>query len=242
MVNVGLGSADAEMTLVSNPRNRSGGFVSVGGAGVGSIGHDEEKIKILRGDSYVEGTQLGPIDFIKIDVEGFERDVLTGLAQTIAQSKPVVTLELNHWCLNAFQRMSVPDFFDFLRSVFPVLYAVHVEDAKNLHDPAQSFFVMHEHIVGFKYMSIVGAFDESQIGDFLTRYVGRSPLFLRMEQQHKTDLRELAELRQEVHLHRAQIAELRGQIDVAQASEAALRNSKSWKATAPLRAVRRWFN
>jgi hypothetical protein len=71
---------------------------------------------------------------------------------------------LNHWCLNAFQRTSVPDFFDFLRGVFPFLYAVDGTDVRNLHDPDDSYNVMYQHIAhNFRYPNLVGAFDRSRV-------------------------------------------------------------------------------
>jgi hypothetical protein len=61
----------------------------------------------------------------------------------------------------------VPDFFDFLRGVFPYLFAVDVDEARNLHDQDDAYHVMYHHIVGgFKCANIVGAFD----GDQLTRF------------------------------------------------------------------------
>jgi len=76
--------------------------------------------------------------------------------------KPIVLLELNHWCLNAFRRIAVPDFFDMLRTVFPVLYAVETDNTTiNLHDPDGAYHVMHSHIVNFRYPNIVAGFDGS---------------------------------------------------------------------------------
>ena len=70
-------------------------------------------------------------------------------------------MELNHFCLNALRRITVPDFFDFLRSVFPYLYAVDTDNATiaDLHDEEQSYFVMHEHLVRFRFPNLVGGFD-----------------------------------------------------------------------------------
>jgi len=187
-VNVGLGKESGSFELTFSPNDRSGGFVS--NLICATEGHAVEKITISQGDAYIESHNLPKIDFIKIDVEGFEKSVIEGLAGTIARDRPIVVLELNHWCLNAFQRISVPDFFDFLRSVFPHLYAVDMryvnsmtdkvrrkflpssydsKDVKNLHDLNASYHVMHRHILhGFSYPIIVGAFDHEQLERFGT--------------------------------------------------------------------------
>lgn len=161
-VNLGLGSSEGAFELTFAPDNRSGGFVS--NLTSASAGHQVEPIRIVAGDAYLRAAHVGHVDFIKIDVEGFERMVIEGLAHTLAHCQPVVVLELNHWCLNAFQRTSVPDFFDFLRGVFPYLYAVDGADVRNLHQPDDAYYVMYQHIVhNFRYPNLVGAFNRARI-------------------------------------------------------------------------------
>lgn len=185
-VNVGLGKEPGTFELTFAKSDRSGGFVS--DQMRASDGHEVEKITIMRGDDFIIENKVSKVDFIKIDVEGFESSVIEGLSGTISRDHPVVVLELNHWCLNVFQRTSLPDFFDFLRSVFPYLYAVDMKyarnfndklrrkvlpgsydlkDAKNLHDRNESYHVMNRHILhGFSYPILVGAFDKDQLDTF----------------------------------------------------------------------------
>lgn len=163
--NIGLGKTAGRFELTYAADNRSGGFVS--NKLQASAGHKVETIEIARGDAFLEAAGIGKVDFIKIDVEGFERDVIEGLQGTLQACKPTVTLELNHWCLNVFQRMSVPDFLDFLRGIFPYLYAVEPDDIRNLHDTDEAYHVMYSHVVGgFKYPNIVGAFDAARLERF----------------------------------------------------------------------------
>jgi hypothetical protein len=108
------------------------------------------------------------------------------------RDEPIVALELNHWCLNAFQRTSVPDFFDYLRSVFPYLYAVDMryagslrdriqrellpfrydkKDARNLHDQDAAYHVMYRHILhGSSYPTLVGAFKPTQLNALSSKF------------------------------------------------------------------------
>jgi len=122
-----------------------------------------ENIAIKQGDEFSHSLE---VDLIKIDVEGYEMNVLKGLSQTIPKNRPVVVLELNHWCLNAFQRISVPDFFDFLTNIFPILYAVDNEEYLDLHDENDRYIAMYHHIVHFKFPNIVAAFDLKQLDRF----------------------------------------------------------------------------
>jgi FkbM family methyltransferase len=162
LVNSGLGKTAGSFDLTFSSDNRSGGFIS--DKTKASVGHQVETITILNGDDVVRQQGIERVHFIKIDVEGFEQNVIEGLAATIARDRPVVALELNHWCLTVFQRSSVPDFFDFLRGVFPYLYAVERDDIRDLHDNNAAYHVMYHHVVcGFQYPNLVGAFEPVQL-------------------------------------------------------------------------------
>jgi FkbM family methyltransferase len=168
-LNMGLGDEPGESTLTFSPSNRSGGFVS--DLTQASSGHTVEKIIIRQLDEVVQSLNLPSVDFIKIDVEGFEGHVLRGARQTLDLYKPVVVMELNHWCLNAFQRTSVPDFFDLLRSFFPsILFALDGMNYLDLHDPNESYIVMYHHILHMRFPTILAAFDENRLVKFRSEY------------------------------------------------------------------------
>ena len=162
--NLGLGSEPGQSEITYASSNRSGAFVS--DKTRASAGHVTETILIKRLDDVVAELNIPRIDFIKIDVEGFEQHVLDGGKKVITAFMPVVVLELNHWCLNALQRICVPDFFDHLRSMFPVLCAVDGASYANLHEENESYAVMYQHIVNFKYANIVAAFNDAQLSRF----------------------------------------------------------------------------
>lgn len=171
--NLGLGKVYGSFELTFSADNRAGGFVS--NKIQASSGHKVEIVEVVPGDAFVQKNAICKIDFIKIDVEGFERDVIDGLRKTILEFKPTVVLELNHWCLNVLQRTSVPDFVDFLRNVFPYLYAVDASDVRNLHDVDDTYHVMYHHVVGgFKYPSVVGSHDPKRLVNFFAKFGGKA--------------------------------------------------------------------
>lgn len=157
-VNLGLGDTSQELTLTFHSRNRSGGFVS----GHVKLGTDytTEQIRIDTLDNFYARTGTLP-DFIKIDVEGFEPHVIRGGKTLMATHKPTVVLELNHFCLNVLQRVTLPDFFDQLRGVFPLLFAIGADNKSivDLHIPDNAYHVMHAHVTSFAYPNIVAGFD-----------------------------------------------------------------------------------
>lgn len=166
--NIGLGAEAGEFTLTFSPANRSGGFVS-DQTKTGS-GYVTETISIRQMDDVVGSLNLPGLDFIKIDVEGFEGSVIRGAQQMLSTYRPVVVMELNHWCLNAFQRTSIPDFFDLLRSVFPILHAVDGDNYLDLHDEGDSYVVMYHHILHQRFPNIVAAFEKGQLDKFYRAY------------------------------------------------------------------------
>ena len=71
--------------------------------------------QIITLDSYVREKNLPRVDFIKLDVEGAELDVLKGAATTIAQFKPILALSAYHkwddfWTLMNFVKSIRPDY------------------------------------------------------------------------------------------------------------------------------------
>jgi hypothetical protein len=110
-------------------------------------------------DRYFAGDHPLP-DFLKIDVEGFEQNVIIGGKRLLQKGAPTVIMEMNHFCLDVLQRITIPDFLDFMRSVFPYLYAVDADNRSivDLCIPDQAYGVMHEHVVNHRYPNIVGGF------------------------------------------------------------------------------------
>ncbi len=158
LLNLALGSRDSASEITYAESNRSGGFIS--NKTTISTGHITEKIKLKKLDDIIHNLNLTRLDFIKIDVEGFEKEVIEGAKNTINKFQPIIVLELNHWCLNAFQRITVPDFFDYLQSVFPILYAIEGNYYADLSDKRDRYKVMYNHIINFKFTNIVAAFNK----------------------------------------------------------------------------------
>jgi FkbM family methyltransferase len=72
--------------------------------GIGSFAAESQRrgntpagaLRIARGDEYLADLELPRIEVMKIDVEGFERKVLSGLQQTLARFRPVLVIEISY--------------------------------------------------------------------------------------------------------------------------------------------------
>jgi FkbM family methyltransferase len=66
-------------------------------SGFGSHGAEEgERVEVTTLDKFVSENNIPRIDFIKIDTEGYEKQILGGARETIAKWKPVIAMSAYH--------------------------------------------------------------------------------------------------------------------------------------------------
>lgn len=101
---------------------------------------NEEQIEIRTLSSYCEDNGVKRIDFLKIDTEGFELEVVKG-AQSMLDSIHVIQFEMSYNL--AFKRVFLRDFYDLLQDF--VFYRVTKSGPKALgpYDPINEIFQMH---------------------------------------------------------------------------------------------------
>jgi FkbM family methyltransferase len=83
-----LGATDQRVSLVLPPRTRAG-LENLGGTSVAS--DPKGSVAMVTGDSLLAGEH---VNFIKIDVEGLEMEVLDGLQNTISLGRPNIFIEV----------------------------------------------------------------------------------------------------------------------------------------------------
>lgn len=171
---VGLGRKYAASEITFSLQNRSGGYVSE--TTQASAGHVTETIHVHRLDDIVRSRRIQDIDFIKLDVEGYELHVLGGAPETLWRFRPVVVMEMNHWCLNVLHRTSLPDFIDYLCAAFPHVHAVERGHRLSLHDPSERYAVMYRHVNLGQFNALVCSYDDAKIERFLGEYRRGEPV------------------------------------------------------------------
>ena len=93
-----LGSSCANMTMYQIREGQFRGGVSSFVINenydeLGADAYEERDVEILTLDGYVEDRKIDRIDFIKIDVEGFELDVLKGAKEVLKKFSPYLLFE-----------------------------------------------------------------------------------------------------------------------------------------------------
>lgn len=227
-----LGSTEGVLRMQGNPNFLAGSFVA-DEYDIRDGGHFTEEVPVKTLDASFGSFGLDRMDFIKIDVEGFEIEVFEGGKQIIGDLKPITFLEMNHWCLNVFRRMSIPEFRERLLKVFPCVYAIEGGTFVDYADDAYVHHINHSHIIGHRYNNLVAGFDREEIVSRLST-LRETPQFEVPVPQ--ATIPEPVRVDNTIEL-REQIAALKAQAETDRATIAALRNSSSWKVTAPMRAI-----
>ena len=167
-----LGDEDREAQMYFLDANRSMAFV------LDRTSRDDRPaavIQIKRLDDLFPEIGFERLDFIKIDVEGYELRVLEGARNTIERYRPIVQMEFNSWTLNVQQRTCLPDFIDFILAMFPLSYVFHRQSFIDLRTTKGRYEAMAQNLLHQKYMELVCAFSPEQLTAFKHKYRDATP-------------------------------------------------------------------
>jgi hypothetical protein len=64
------------------------------------------------------------LDFIKLDCEGADIEILSGARYTLERFRPTVLLEFNSFCLTTFARANPADAIDNVLAPFPYVWRI----------------------------------------------------------------------------------------------------------------------
>jgi FkbM family methyltransferase len=106
--NLGLSNIEETLSFREPDEHNSGGIYLVK-----TKGEDVESVRVVRLDDYVCKNGITNISLIKIDVEGFEMNVLNGSIETLKRFMPALFVEVNDGFLNR-QGSSAHELFGYL--------------------------------------------------------------------------------------------------------------------------------
>lgn len=108
----GLGAENSREEFFFDPssqNNAMGSFVKGHDPSAQSVG----RLEIRQGDDFNHSETLDKLDFIKIDIAGFEGAAIRGLEKSIARLRPFIMMEISITAFDLFERFKT---FDFLES------------------------------------------------------------------------------------------------------------------------------
>ncbi|UKT64383.1 FkbM family methyltransferase [Pedobacter mucosus] len=88
IVNKALGNENSQMNIHIDNYTQNPGAFNLMEAGIKNT-----IVECIRGDDYLIANHIQKIDFIKVDVEGFELEVIKGLSESIQKFKPIIVFE-----------------------------------------------------------------------------------------------------------------------------------------------------
>jgi len=170
-----IGKESGTLSFFETQDFGAGSFVSTQSDNMAAQHHQTEKISVpmTSVDEFVEANDLTRVDFIKVDVEGFEGEVLEGAKKTLAKFHPIVVLEFNPYCLVSHMEC-LPT--HFLQKVFTTFNSIHVhydafdtigkvEDIHDRHRLLHDGFLYHvvNLICSFEAHPLVGLQDSPKL-------------------------------------------------------------------------------
>jgi FkbM family methyltransferase len=114
---VGLSNQQEELDFYA-PTGRNQGIGSFDAGTVSKGNKNLGKLALVRGDDYLAQNKLQDIALLKIDVEGFEKNVVVGLGDTLRKSRPVIVVEVTYGNSLSFASL------DELRAALPTDYVL----------------------------------------------------------------------------------------------------------------------
>jgi len=120
---VGLSNEDGALEFFA-PTGQNQGIGSFDASTVEKGNVVAGKLELVEGDRYINENQLPTISLLKMDVEGFEKNALTGLRKTLEKDRPIVVCEISYGKELSFASL------DEFREVLPRDYELYCFDIR----------------------------------------------------------------------------------------------------------------
>jgi len=136
LINTGLGSSNETLSFREAGDNNSGGTFLTRENGT----ERDRLVHVLTLDEFVSENNIEKISLIKIDVEGFEMEVLKGASQVVERFRPTLFVEIDDEFL-ARQQSSAAAVFELL-----VSHGYKIEDARTGENIASGAAIAGKHL------------------------------------------------------------------------------------------------
>jgi FkbM family methyltransferase len=139
--------ADAPGTLAFHEAEHSAGAHLLDPNMLAGIVGAQVTVPVTTLDALVAEHALPALHFVKIDVEGFETEVMAGASATFARHRPVVFAEFNAWVLQALRNANPRATLEGWMARFPVVHAMRQGRAPWRLTPENLLDFLHDHLV-----------------------------------------------------------------------------------------------
>jgi hypothetical protein len=201
------------------------------------MGDTDVEVSVRTLDSIVQEQNLTRVDLIKIDVEGYEADVLTGGKATFQEYQPITQIEYNSWALSAHRQILPQQALEEIMAIFPYVYVHerHGDRFGRVQTETDELSLMRANMLHGSVDNLLCGFAE--LVPQARPYAEVWPEFVRAEDASVLSVT-IADLRGQIAGLQQQLAASADELAAAKREEAALRATVSWRVTKPLRSVR----
>lgn len=141
---IALGAAPGRLSFFDNPTSASASHLV---AEQQTLGAASNEVTVSTVDHVLVAEGLDRLDLIKIDVEGFESEVLAGAQATLAVLKPRVFVEFNSFTLIAYGNRNPRQFLEELLARFPYVYRFEAGAPRQISGAADVLEFIHDNLV-----------------------------------------------------------------------------------------------
>lgn len=144
-IRAAVGASAGEVSFFSSSRSTAANHIVT----ADTLSHGVDvTTPMLSLDDFTDQRELSRVDFLKIDVEGFEIDVLTGAAKTIEKYQPTALVEFNSFTMIAFRNLNPRDLLTMLRRTFPYVYRWQNGAPLRIGTDVEALAFIHQHLTG----------------------------------------------------------------------------------------------
>jgi FkbM family methyltransferase len=166
-INKAVGRESGEVTFFDTRLFGAGSFAVRDNAQIAVKHHAEDRTKVpcVSVDDFVARRGIGRVDLIKVDVEGFEIEVLEGAEKTLAAHEPIVILEFNSYCFITHTQTLPTVALERIAATFPHLFVIRgAGRVKPLRDHHDYHDFIHDNINIHHLDDLIACFDRKVVG------------------------------------------------------------------------------
>lgn len=143
-VELALGATKGEISFFADSNSSSASHIIADS----TLGRQSDvKVEMTTLDNFVEDESIRRIDLIKIDVEGFEIDAISGAKNTLYKLRPAIFVEFNAFTMIGFRNINPRQMLDTLRETFPYVYRWRAGAPLRISNDSEALSFLHDNLV-----------------------------------------------------------------------------------------------